>query len=236
MRDRRSRSCVPRSVDAVFFDLYGTLVDLAGLEWACAVAVGDRGAELAARWRERQLEATWLRTAMDRWADFAEVTEAALRLAAGDLGLELDPVAVDRTLLPAWSILPPRIGIDGLLDRLERGGIPTGVLTNGSTWMLERTLDGAGLDDRFRWRLSVDAVRRYKPAREVYGLAISASGVAAERIGFVTANGWDAAGAAACGFRVAWLRDGTRGLPAVGPLDPAPAAITLDEVASLFGA
>ena len=44
--------------------------------------------------------------------------------------------------------------------------------------------------------LSVDAVGRFKPDPAAYQLACEASGVEPARIGFVTANGWDAAGAA----------------------------------------
>jgi hypothetical protein len=46
--------------------------------------------------------------------------------------------------------------------------------------------------------------------------------VEAARIGFVTANGWDAAGAASFGFRVAWLRsDPSVPFPRVGARPPA---------------
>ena len=44
-----------------------------------------------------------------------------------------------------------------------------------------------------RQATSVDAVGRFKPDPAVYQLACEASGVEAARIGFVTANGWDAA-------------------------------------------
>lgn len=223
-------------VEAVFFDLYGTVADLVALDRACAVAAGGRGTELAARWRGRQLEATWLRNSMGRWADFREVTRDALGIAADELGVALDEREVERTLLPAWATLPARFGMEALLDRLDAAGLPAGILTNGSAEMLRETVAGAGLVGRFRWSLSVDAVRRYKPAPEVYELAVAAAGVGAEALGFVTANGWDAAGAAAFGFRVGWLRPPGAALPAVGALDRPPVAVTLDGVAPLFGA
>jgi FMN phosphatase YigB (HAD superfamily) len=55
-----------RAVDAVFFDLFGTLLDLGGLVEDCETAASGRGRELAARWRVRQLEFSWLRTTMGR--------------------------------------------------------------------------------------------------------------------------------------------------------------------------
>ena len=228
------RPTLPGPVDAVFFDLYGTLVDLAGLTWACDVAAPGRGAELATRWRQRQIEATWLRNVMDRWADFEAVTSQALAVALEELSIELPPGEAERTLLPAWRILPARLGVEAVLDRLDSGGVPAGILTNGSEPMLVETLAGAGLEGRFRWLLSVDAVRRYKPAPEVYRLAVDATGAAPERLGFVTANAWDAAGAAAYGFRVAWLASPGVALPAVGPFDQPPTAVSLSELPALF--
>ena len=67
-----------RPVDAVLFDLFGTLLSLRPLDDVCEGIAPGRGAELAARWRARQLELSWLRTAMQRWVDFDQVTEDAL--------------------------------------------------------------------------------------------------------------------------------------------------------------
>ncbi len=81
--------------------------------------------------------------------------------------------------------------------------------------------------------LSVDAARRFKPHPSVYQLAVDATGLPRERIGFVTANGWDAAGAGAFGFRVAWLRPSpAASLPAVGA--PEPIVATWHEVPGAF--
>lgn len=80
-----------------------------------------------------------------------------------------------------------------------------------------------------RTNLSTNALDRH-----VYRLAVDATGLPPERIGFVTANGWDAAGAGAFGFRVAWLRtDPAAHLPAVGA--PEPAIATWPEIPAIFG-
>ena len=67
-----------RPVDAVLFDLFGTLLSLRPLDDVCEGIAPGRGAELAARWRARQLELSWLRTAMQLWVDFDQVTADAL--------------------------------------------------------------------------------------------------------------------------------------------------------------
>jgi 2-haloacid dehalogenase len=206
-----------RGVGAVFFDLFGTLLSLAPLDAACDRLALGRGAEIAARWRARQLEATWLRTAMGRWADFDSVTRDALAATLEELAIE--PPADPNALADAFTDLPLADGAAESVRGLREAGIATGVLTNASRRALE--LVAGRLDLPMDHLLSVDAARRFKPHPDVYRLACDAAALPAERIGFVTVNGWDAAGAGAFGFRVAWLRPSpAASLPAVGAPEP----------------
>ncbi len=217
------------SVSAVFFDLFGTLVSLAPLDDACDRLAAGRGAEIASRWRARQLEASWLRTAMDRWADFDVVTRDALTATLDELGIAA-PQDLDGQIA-AFEELPLVAEATETLARLREAGHILGILTNASTRTLDRVADRVDLP--IDHRLSVDAARRFKPHPSVYQLAVDATGLPAERIGFVTANGWDAAGAGAFGLRVAWLRqDSAARLPAVGAPDPVIA--TWGEIATTF--
>ena len=220
-----------RPVAAVWFDLFGTLLDLGPLVDACEAGAPGRGAELAARWRARQVEASWLRTLMDRWAPFETVTQEALGDAAADVGVDVAGLAA---LDGAFERLPTRPGAADCLRALRDLGVPTGILSNGSAAMIERASRTARIRDLVDEVRSVDAVRRYKPHPSVYRLAVVASGVEAGRIGFVSANGWDAAGAAAFGFRVAWLGpEGHAVAPSVGA--PLPVVSTWEELPLLFG-
>jgi 2-haloacid dehalogenase len=220
-----------RPVDAVFFDLFGTLLSLGPLDAACDRVAPGRGPELATRWRARQLETSWLRTAMDRWADFDTVTRDTLLLALEELGTTGQHDRELAALADAFGELPLVADAADAVRRLHAAGFATGILTNASTGTLGRVADRLGLP--IDHRLSVDAARRYKPHPSVYGLASEATGLAPERIGFVTANGWDAAGAAAFGFRVAWLRPTLAArLPAVGV--PEPVIATWPEIAAVF--
>ena len=206
-----------RGVGAVFFDLFGTLLSLAPLDAACDRLAPGRGAEIAARWRARQLEATWLRTAMERWADFDVVTRDALEATFDELGIEA-PADLD-VVADAFTDLPLADGAAEAVRGLRAAGFETGVLTNASRRTLE--LMAGRLDLEMDHLLSVDTARRFKPHPDVYRLACDATALPADRIGFVTANGWDAAGAGAFGFRVAWLRPGpSASLPAVGAPEP----------------
>jgi 2-haloacid dehalogenase len=215
-RHRRDR----RTVDAVFFDLFGTLLDLGALVDDCETVAPGRGRELAPRWRLRQLEFSWLRTTMGTFVDFDRITADALEAAIAELGLEL-ATADDDTLTSAFERLPVHPAAPGVLGRLRSSGVRTGVLTNGSRRTLGLVVARTGLDRMLDYALSVDAVGRFKPDPAVYRLACEESGLDAARIGFVTANGWVAAGAASFGFRVAWLRnDLSAPFPRVGAPSP----------------
>ena len=117
-----------------------------------------------------------------------------------------------------------------VVQELRAAGLVTGILTNASSAALARVSGRLTPMDHY---LSVDAARRFKPHPSVYQLAVDATGLPAQQIGFVTANGWDAAGAGAFGFRVAWLRpDANASLPAVGA--PEPIVATWPEIKSIF--
>jgi 2-haloacid dehalogenase len=209
-----------RAIDAVFFDLFGTLLDLTALVEDCEQAAPGRGRELAARWRAWQLEFSWLRRTMGTFVDFDRVTADALEAAMAELGLELASATVE-TLTSAFERLPVHPAAPGVLGRLRSSGVRTGILTNGSRRTLARVVARTGLDRMLDYALSVDAVGRFKPDPAVYRLACEESGLDAARIGFVTANGWDAAGAVSFGFRVAWLRnDLSAPFPRVGAPSP----------------
>jgi 2-haloacid dehalogenase len=222
---------VARTVDAVFFDLFGTLLSLAPLDQACDRLSPGRGAEIAARWRARQLEASWLRTVMDRWVDFDVVTHDALRATLLEFGIDGSAdESVLREAADAFLDLPLVDGARDVVQALRAAGLVTGILTNASSRALDRVSGRLPQMDHY---LSVNAARRFKPHPSVYQLAVDATGVAPGRIGFVTANGWDAAGAGAFGLQVAWLRpSATVILPEVGA--PEPIIATWPEIPAIF--
>jgi 2-haloacid dehalogenase len=80
-----------------------------------------------------------------------------------------------------------------------------------------RTLEAAGLADRFDRFLGVDAVRTFKPHPSTYAHAIEELGVAAHDIVLVAAHGWDVAGAKHAGLQTAWISRGEDVLSAMVP-------------------
>ncbi len=182
------------------FDAYGTLFDVHSVMEAGRAVTADPAA-LSLTWRQKQLEYTWLRALMGRYEDFRVVTEAALRYALRRLDLRPSEPEI-RRLLEAYGSLACFPEVKPALARLR--GRPRAILSNGAPAMLEAVVAGSGLGGALEHILSVDAVRTYKPAPEVYALGPRALGVPAAELLFVSANGWDVAGAKAFGYQVAW--------------------------------
>lgn len=71
--------------------------------------------------------------------------------------------------------------------------------------MLETLVASSVLAPHIEGILSVDAANIYKPSPRVYQLAVDRLRIAPAEIGFVSSNGWDAAGAKAFGFTTFWI-------------------------------
>jgi len=189
-------------ITACVFDAYGTLFDVHS-----AVAghremgnIGDRVSQL---WRTKQLEYTWLRSLMGQHTDFWHVTGDALdyALAAFDIG----DSALRDSLMDAYLTLSPYPEVHDVLTELKHRGLRLAILSNGAPHMLQAGVAGAGIEDLLDEVLSVEDVGIYKPDPRVYQLAVDRLQVPAEQISFQSSNAWDAVGAAAFGFKVAWV-------------------------------
>ncbi len=190
-------------IKACVFDAYGTLFDVGAAAARCADALGDRAKPLADVWRRKQIEYTWLRSLMNRFEDFWQVTGQALDYAMESVGLE-DP-ALRARLMQHYLRLDAYPEAHGVLAHLRRAGMKTALLSNGAMPMLVSASKSSGLEGVLDKILSVDGVRLYKPHAAVYQMAVDHFGVPASAIAFHSANAWDVAGAADYGFRVIWI-------------------------------
>ena len=189
-------------IGACVFDAYGTLFDVAAAAARCRDDLGDKAGPLAVLWRTKQLEYTWLRSLMDEYVDFWQVTGDGLDYAMATLGIDGD---VRARLMDLYMRLDAYGEVKDVLGGLKAAGIKTAILSNGAPAMLEAAVKNAGIDDLLDDVLSVDAIGVYKPHPRVYQMAVDGLGVAAGRICFMSSNAWDVAGAANFGFRVVWV-------------------------------
>ena len=191
------------AIDVLLYDAYGTLWDVHSVMQRCEACWPGKGVQVSQLWRTKQLEATWLRSLMRRYVPFSTVTREALESACESMGLILDE-SQKHGLMAEYLTLATFPDVADALMRKVAGR--TGILSNGSPDMLDPLVKHSGL--KFDAVLSVDEVKVFKPSPRVYRLAVERLGLPPGRIGFVSSNGWDAAGAKSFGFTVYWINRG----------------------------
>ncbi len=219
--------------DALVFDAFGTLFDVHSVTRLAESLFPGRGGALSQAWRTKQLEYTWLRSLMGRYDDFRRVTADALDWSLESL--RLDASREQRaTLVRAYRELEAFPEVRGALERLARGRT-LAILSNGHPDMLDAVVDHNDLRAWFGERvLSVHEAGVFKPDPRAYALAAAGLERPVAAIGFVSSNGWDAAGAKSYGYAAWWVNRG--GAP-VERLGSPPDAVVADlaELAARLG-
>lgn len=190
------------TVKAIVFDAYGTLYDIQSV-----AAITDRtfpgyGELITQIWRVKQLEYTWLRSLMRRYEDFSVITRNSLAYTLKILGLSYDDQLFE-------AIMEKYVHLDLYPDAKETlaslNGYKRAILSNGSTQMLTELVRNTGLESILDATISIDSKRIFKPSPEAYSLIEPRLHVSPDEVLFVSSNPWDAVGAKAAGFRVAWI-------------------------------
>ncbi|MEW2402489.1 haloacid dehalogenase type II [Streptomyces sp. NPDC046862] len=196
-----------RDVEVVVFDVLGTLVDEpGGLRAAIREAVpacDDASVdELLALW-QRYVEGEQHRIAQGHrpYANTEIIDGEAAGGVADQAGLA-DPATIAR-LATAARRLPPWSDSVAGLERLARH-FPVLCLSNAGRTTLMRLGAHAGL--RWHQALSGESALAYKPAQEVYQLALDTAGCPPERVLMVAAHDWDLRAAQARGMRTAYVQ------------------------------
>ena len=211
------------------FDMYGTLVDPAGISRRLERHLPELAQRLAEVWRRKQLEYTFRLAAMERYQDFEQVTRRALDYALATVGRELAPEQKD-DLIERYNDLERFADVEPGLERLKEAGHAMIVFSNGAPHMLEALMDSAELRPYFQGFVSVDEVKTYKPAPETYRHAARRLGRPIGEVRLVSSNPFDDIGAEAAGMKSVWV-DRSGGL--FDTLGPSPEIVvgTLTELA-----
>jgi len=207
--------------EAFVFDAYGTLYDVHSVAARCESCWPGKGAQLSQLWRAKQLEYTWQRSLMQRYVPFSTVTREALAYSCEALKLELS-VAQMEGLMGEYLNLALYPDVTRTLAKLKP---PKAILSNGSPDMLLPLVKNSGLE--LDAVISVDALKIFKPAPQVYQLAVDK--LQTKNIGFVSSNCWDALGAKSYGFEVYWINRGNAPVDRLG-FKPDRILKSLDEI------
>ncbi|MEU1117853.1 MULTISPECIES: haloacid dehalogenase type II [unclassified Streptomyces] len=193
-------------IDAVVFDVLGTLVDepaglRAGIRALDPSLDDTRVEKLLSLWqRHIEREQQSILDGDRPYLPSDALDLEAARLVADAAGTS-DPDAVAELALSARRLPPWHDTVSGLA-RIA-AGFPLIGLSNASRTALLGLNAHAGL--RWHQALSAEDARTYKPDPAVYRLAVTVSGRPPERLLMVAAHAWDLRGAQSLGLRTAYV-------------------------------
>lgn len=190
------------TVKAIVFDAYGTLYDIQSVASVTEEAYPGYGEIITQIWRLKQLEYTWLRSLMGRYADFWAITQESLAYTLDCLGLFHDGIVFER-IMGKYRHL--ELYPDARQTLAGLNAYKLAILSNGSADMLNTLVRNTGLESILAATVSIDTKRIFKPSVNVYGLIETALGIAPRDVLFVSSNAFDACGAKNAGLKVAWI-------------------------------
>ncbi len=226
------------SVQAITFDMYGTLLDLeASFGQGIGEFLKDRGssqnvAQVLGQWEAVYLRESMADTMMGRGRTSFE------RLRREGLGEVLSRLGVAHTMDDVEALITTRAQVSLYPDVLAgisalRKKFTLAILSNGDRDALERAVDSLEIPiDRI---ISAEQVGVYKAHAAVYSSAAENLNVPVQRILHVASHPWDVRGAKAAGMLGAYVN--REGIPyTVGGSQPDLETATITGLAEALGA
>ena len=208
----------------IVFDVNETLLDLKALDPHFERVFNN--ASVRASWFATVLRNSLVSTVTGLYDDFGVIAGASLEMTAQQAGVVLSDE--DKNLIMGTiRSLPAHPDVVPGLEKLKSAGFRLFTLTNSPPRVVEAQLQNSNLTGYFEESFSVDAVKTFKPAAEVYQMAAWELGVPAEQIRLVAAHDWDVVGALNAGCAAAFI---ARPGKVLNPLLPKPDIIGLDLV------
>jgi 2-haloacid dehalogenase len=209
----------------ILFDVNETLLDMGPLKASINKLLdNDQGFKI---WFGMLLQHSLVDTCINEYHDFTLIANGTLSMAAKTLNRDIDETE-KRAALSFIRQLDAYPDVPQGLPLLKDAGFRLATLTNSPLPTLLAQLEYAGIQHYFEKMLSIDVVKKYKPAIETYEYAAQKIEVAPNEIIMVAAHGWDIAGALNAGLQAAFVE---RKGQSLYPLSPLPQYIERDMVA-----
>jgi 2-haloacid dehalogenase len=201
----------------IVFDVNETLLNVEALSPHFARAFG--AASVVQEWFGTVLLYSQVTTIAGPYTDFGNIARASLEMTAAARGVQLETPDRD-SILAGLRTLPVHPDVRDALQQLRDAGFRLVTLTNSPPALVEQQLANAGVEMFFERLFSVDAVRRFKPAAEVYQLVATELGMQPSQLRLVAAHAWDVLGAMRAGYAAAFVaRPGKVLYPLAAPPD-----------------
>ncbi len=140
----------------------------------------------------------------NNYHDFSAIADATLDMAAKALKANID-AKEKKEALQTIEELSAYDDVPNGLKLLKENGFRLATLTNSPAATLSAQLQYAKLTEYFEATLSIDSIKKYKPALETYQWAAEQLSVSASDAKLIAAHGWDISGAMQAGLQAAFI-------------------------------
>ena len=222
----------PRRPTLLVFDVNETLSDMRPMAGRFE-DVGVSG-HVAKLWFAELLRDGFALTASGSTESFATLGAEALRVRLGGEPLDRPLDEAVEHVMQGFSELSVHPDVVDGVRALSELGIRMVTLSNGSSTVADRLLQGAGVREAFERLLTVEDAGVWKPAARAYAYALEGCGVDPEDAMLVAVHPWDIDGASRAGLATAWINRSDGGYPSYFAA-PDVRATSLVELADALG-
>ncbi len=179
------------------FDVNETLLDIRTLEPLFLRLFGD--ADVLREWFAQLVLYSQAATLSGAYRPFGVIAAGVLRMIGDTRGVEIGDA--DTAELKARTLaMPAHPDVKPGLERLRGAGFRLVTLTNSAPDPEVNPIDRTGIGALVERQFSVDPLRRFKPAPEVYRQVSEALALPPQAFCMVAAHAWDTLGAQALGW------------------------------------
>jgi 2-haloacid dehalogenase len=216
----------------IAFDVYGTLIDTAGVVTALEKLIGAQAMSFSNMWRSKQLEYSFRRGLMQNYRDFSVCTRDALDFCCKAFPVEISPV--ERTdLLESYRYLPAFPDAERGLAELKHKGFRLYAFSNGKPDDVRNLLQHARIDHYLMGVVSTDEIKSFKPNPAVYAHFLRQAGACGGEAWLISGNPFDVFRAISAGMNGAWVRRSPQAVFDPWEIQP---TLTLASIEELCGA
>ncbi len=187
------------------FDVYGTLIDTAGITEALRKHTGENAATFSSLWRDKQLEYSFRRGLMQNYQHFAVCTRNALDYVCTVLGYDISSQDRDE-LMAHYRILPAFPDALETLVELQKSDLRLFAFSNGRRADVCNLLEQSGISSYFSDVISTDEIMSFKPNPAVYAHFLRRTAATGKEAWLISGNPFDVIGAISSGMRGAWVK------------------------------
>lgn len=190
------------------FDVYGTLIDTAGVYQTLERIIGTEAQSFMEAWRNKQLEYSFRRGLMNVFVDFSVVTRNALDYCCSLFNRKLDTDEI-QILMDAYKVLPAFNDVAAALQGLPYEDYAKYAFSNGSAQAVSTLLENADITNLFDGVVSVEKTKMFKPSPIVYAHFNTSTASKKEDSWLISGNPFDVIGAISYGMKAVWVQRST---------------------------